>query len=162
MRKELNALRISQDHAQLLMETLQHVRDQAKIVRQGLDGAHVCQAASRQLATLILEACKVLTIVTNAGTTDNPAPVPTTPPIWAMVRDTNHADTTGLSQRQRQILDYIRNHIETRGYPPTVRDIGLAMGIGSPNGVLCHLKALEKKGCIARSHNRSRGLKLLI
>ena len=161
MRKELDQLKISQDHAQLLRIALERCRDQANVIRNGLTEAHACQATSRQLAVLILEASKVLHTVETAAPTDDPAPSPVPPKPGAMVADDDPADRTRLSVRQRQILEYIREHVASRGYPPTVRDIGLAMGIGSPNGVLCHLKALEKKGCIARSHNRSRGLKLL-
>jgi len=51
-----------------------------------------------------------------------------------------------LTQRQREIFNYIREKIENRGYGPTVREIGHNFGIKSPNGVMCHLKALEKKG----------------
>jgi hypothetical protein len=164
VRKELNALKISQDHAQLLRTALERCRDQAKVIRHGLDSDHVglcSRDASRQLAILILEASKILHTVETAGPTDDPAPVPSPPPEGRLVADDDPADTSGLTQRQRQILTIIRQHVETRGYPPTVRDIGLATGIGSPNGVLCHLKALEKKGFLARSHNRSRGMKLL-
>lgn len=47
-----------------------------------------------------------------------------------------------------------------RGYGPTVREIGIHMGIRSPNGVMCHLRALEKKGMIRRSANKSRAIEL--
>ena len=53
---------------------------------------------------------------------------------------------THLTPRQKEIYDFIRDKIESRGYGPTVREIGLAFKIQSPNGVMCHLKALEKKG----------------
>ncbi|HID77315.1 MAG TPA: repressor LexA, partial [Planctomycetaceae bacterium] len=51
-----------------------------------------------------------------------------------------------LTQRQRAIYEFIRQKIRERGYGPTVREIGRQFGIQSPNGVVCHLKALEKKG----------------
>src|SRR5260370_22089579 len=59
-------------------------------------------------------------------------------------------DFSSLTERQREIYDFIRSKIEGRGYGPTVREIGLGFGIKSPNGVMCHLKALEKKGLIIR------------
>ena len=49
----------------------------------------------------------------------------------------------GLTGRQGQVLDYIRQSITERGYPPTLREIGLHMGIRSTNGVNDHLRALE-------------------
>lgn len=65
-----------------------------------------------------------------------------------------------LTSRQREVLDFIREKIEGRGYGPTVREIGLEFKIASPNGVMCHLKALEKKGAITREANRSRAIQL--
>jgi len=65
-----------------------------------------------------------------------------------------------LTERQQRVLDYIRDRIENRGYGPTVREIGDEFEIRSPNGVACHLKALEKKGLIAREANRSRAIQL--
>ena len=65
-----------------------------------------------------------------------------------------------LTERQQRVLDYIRDRIENRGYGPTVREIGDQFEIRSPNGVACHLKALEKKGLIAREANRSRAIQL--
>ena len=65
-------------------------------------------------------------------------------------------DFSQLTQRQKEIYEFIRDKIEGRGYGPTVREIGDGFGIESPNGVMCHLKALEKKGLITR-RERSRG-----
>jgi repressor LexA len=61
------------------------------------------------------------------------------------------ADHPSLTQRQVEILDFIRDKIENRGFPPSIREIGEAFNIVSPNGVMCHLKALEKKGLIERN-----------
>jgi repressor LexA len=69
-------------------------------------------------------------------------------------------DFSQLTERQREIYDFIRIKIETRGYGPTVREIGEAFDIKSPNGVMCHLKALEKKGLIQRELNRARAIQL--
>jgi repressor LexA len=60
-----------------------------------------------------------------------------------------------LTLRQKEIYEFIRSKIEGRGYGPTVREIGLAFGIKSPNGVMCHLKALERKGYIRRIGKRA-------
>jgi repressor LexA len=70
-------------------------------------------------------------------------------------------DFTQLTERQREIYDFIRSKIEGRGYGPTVREIGLAFDIKSPNGVMCHLKALEKKGLIKREGFSARAIQLL-
>src|SRR5438105_9252669 len=70
-------------------------------------------------------------------------------------------DFSTLTDRQREIYDFIRDKIESRGYGPTVREIGLAFDIKSPNGVMCHLKALEKKGLIKREGFSARAITLM-
>src|SRR4051794_32689357 len=70
-------------------------------------------------------------------------------------------DMSQLTDRQREIYDFIRTKIETRGYGPTVREIGAAFEIKSPNGVMCHLKALEKKGLIIREGFSARAIQLV-
>jgi repressor LexA len=70
-------------------------------------------------------------------------------------------DKEPLTDRQRQVLDFIGRSIERRGYPPTLREIGEHMGIKSTNGVNDHLKALEKKGYLAREDLKSRALRPL-
>lgn len=64
-----------------------------------------------------------------------------------------------LTQRQRQILDFITASIDERGYPPTLREIGEHFGIRSTNGVNDHLKALEKKGYLRREDLKSRAMR---
>jgi repressor LexA len=71
------------------------------------------------------------------------------------------ADLDSLTPRQREIYEFIRGKIQGRGYGPTVREIGLQFHIKSPNGVMCHLKALQKKGLIHREPNMSRAIQLL-
>jgi len=66
-----------------------------------------------------------------------------------------------LTPRQKAVLDVITTTIESRGFPPTIREIAEMLEISSPNGVNDHLKALEKKGYIERSGNKSRGLRLV-
>src|SRR5579863_1940389 len=65
----------------------------------------------------------------------------------------------GLTQRQQMVLDYIRQSITERGYPPTLREIGARMGIRSTNGVNDHLRALERKGYLTREDMKSRALR---
>ena len=65
-----------------------------------------------------------------------------------------------LTPRQQQVYDFIREKIVARGFGPTVREIGDFLQISSPNGVVCHLKALERKGMIHRLANKSRAIEL--
>jgi len=66
-----------------------------------------------------------------------------------------------LTKRQKAVYEFIRGKIRSRGYGPTVREIGENFDIRSPNGVMCHLKALEKKGLISREPNMSRAIQLM-
>jgi len=66
-----------------------------------------------------------------------------------------------LTDRQKQVYEFIRDKIHNRGYGPTVREIGEQFQISSPNGVMCHLRALEKKGLITRQRNKSRAIELV-
>jgi repressor LexA len=66
-----------------------------------------------------------------------------------------------LTARQQQLLNYIDQVVSTTGVPPSIRQIGAALGITSTNGVRSHLKALEKKGYIHRSLRTSRGIAML-
>jgi repressor LexA len=73
-----------------------------------------------------------------------------------LVRD----DSRGvLTDRQREILEFITQSIRERGYPPTLREIGVQFGIRSTNGVNDHLRALEKKGHLLREDLKSRALR---
>ncbi len=67
-----------------------------------------------------------------------------------------------LTSRQQQLLTFIGEHLAEVGYPPTIREMADHMGIRSTNGVSDHLKALERKGYIARERNaKSRALSLV-
>ena len=55
-----------------------------------------------------------------------------------------------LTDRQRQILEYVNAHVDRHGYPPTVREIGEAVGLTSPSTVHAHLAKLESAGLIRR------------
>ncbi len=63
-----------------------------------------------------------------------------------------------LTARQRRILDFIRTWVERHGYPPSVREIGEAVGLVSPSSVAYQLKELEKKGFLRRDPNRPRAV----
>ncbi|HKD38769.1 MAG TPA: transcriptional repressor LexA [Myxococcaceae bacterium] len=63
-----------------------------------------------------------------------------------------------LTDRQKQILHFIVRESESRGFPPTIREIGEEMDIRSTNGVNDHLKALERKGYLIRGEQQSRSL----
>jgi len=67
-----------------------------------------------------------------------------------------------LTQRQREILDFISSSILERGFPPTLREIGEHFNIRSTNGVNDHLKALEKKGHLRREDLKSRAMRPIL
>ena len=66
-----------------------------------------------------------------------------------------------LTARQQQILDMIREHVESTGFPPTRADITHALGYRSPNAAESHLRALERKGVITLQAGSSRGIRLV-
>lgn len=66
-----------------------------------------------------------------------------------------------LTDRQKSVFLFIKNKISKRGYGPTVREIAEEFKIKSPNGVVCHLKALVKKGLIRRAAHKSRAIELI-
>jgi repressor LexA len=66
-----------------------------------------------------------------------------------------------LSHRQRQIVQYILQHTETHGYPPTVREIGEAVGLSSSSTVHAHLRALEQVGLIRRDAVLTRAIRVV-
>ena len=65
-----------------------------------------------------------------------------------------------LTKKQKIIFNFIRSTIEDRGFGPTIREIAEEMEFKSPNGVICHLTALQKKGWINRTNNKSRSIVL--
>jgi repressor LexA len=66
-----------------------------------------------------------------------------------------------LTKRQQEIFDFIRSYSEKNGYPPTVRDIGKAVGLASSSTVHAHLSNLEKLGVLRRDPTKPRALELL-
>ena len=71
------------------------------------------------------------------------------------------ADPDGLTARQRRVLEVIREWVERRGYPPSVREIGEAVGLTSTSSVAHQLRALERKGYLRRDPNRPRAVGVL-
>jgi repressor LexA len=67
----------------------------------------------------------------------------------------------GLNPRQREILEFLRNHSRNHAYPPTVREIGQAVGLSSSSTVQNHLNALEQKGHIRRDPTKSRTVEVV-
>ncbi|RJP79368.1 MAG: transcriptional repressor LexA [Candidatus Zixiibacteriota bacterium] len=66
-----------------------------------------------------------------------------------------------LTERQQAVLDFIRRQVQQKGYPPSIREIGLEFGIRSTNGVRTILEALERKGEISRAPRLSRSIELV-
>ena len=71
-------------------------------------------------------------------------------------------DATGLTPRQQRILNVLRESIEKRGYPPSIREIGELVGLTSSSSVAHQLRVLEQKGFIKRDPNRPRALEVFI
>lgn len=65
-----------------------------------------------------------------------------------------------LTARQQQVLDIVTSYIETNGTPPSLREIAGKLGVNGTLGIMKHLKALEKKGCLSRREGSSRGIVL--
>jgi repressor LexA len=82
--------------------------------------------------------------------------------------DTRHGGRTGegrlvdLTKRQKEIFDFIRRYAAKTGYPPTVREIGKAVGLHSSSTVHAHLANLEKAGLLRRDPSKPRAIELLL
>ena len=68
---------------------------------------------------------------------------------------------TDLTARQKQVLDFITSHLESHGFPPTLREIGEHLGVSGTLGVIKHLDALERKGLIRKTAGCSRGISVV-
>ena len=66
-----------------------------------------------------------------------------------------------LSKRQRAIYDFICSYTDEHGYPPSVREIGSAVGLASPSTVHMHLKVLEEMGLISRDPKKPRTIEVV-
>jgi repressor LexA len=74
------------------------------------------------------------------------------------VVEASASDADGLSVRQRRILAFIRDHVETRGYPPSIREIADIAGMASPSSAAHQLRVLERKGFLVRDPHHPRAL----
>jgi len=90
-------------------------------------------------------------VSTMANTSDKVTELPDGPP-----------DSTGLTPRQQRILNVIRDSLEDRGYPPSMREIGELVGLTSSSSVSHQLKMLEQKGFIKRDPNRPRAIEVFL
>lgn len=77
-----------------------------------------------------------------------------------MTHMTDQMPEPGLSDRQRRIVDFIAAFLASRGYPPTVREIGEATGLLSTSSVHYQLRTLQRLGIVIRESNRSRTVTL--
>jgi repressor LexA len=91
-----------------------------------------------------------------APTEDAATPKAGTPDVAQLDAKASRA----LTSRQTRILDVIREAVEARGYPPSVREIGDAVGLTSPSSVAHQLRVLEQKGYLRRDPNRPRALEV--
>ena len=76
--------------------------------------------------------------------------------------DVSQFDGDGLTSRQRLVLECIRSSVADRGYPPSMREIGAAVGLTSPSSVKHQLVALERKGFLRRDPNRPRAIEIVL
>lgn len=67
-----------------------------------------------------------------------------------------------LTKRQDDVLDFVKSYIASHGYPPTVREIGKAIGVNSPATVQAHLECLEEKGFIRKEGTKNRTIEVLV
>ena len=81
--------------------------------------------------------------------------------VRALPEPTEIAGNAGLTLRQRKVLDVIRDWLDRFGYPPSVREIGEAVGLTSTSSVAYQLRALERKGYLRRDPNRPRAVGVL-
>lgn len=67
-----------------------------------------------------------------------------------------------LTKRQEEIVNYMKEYVVSHGFPPTVREIGKALGVSSPATIHAHLANLEKKGIIKKDGSKNRAIELLV
>ncbi len=67
-----------------------------------------------------------------------------------------------LTKRQKEIFDFIRKYLRKYGYPPTVREIGKALGLHSPSTVHAHLAKLEQSGMLRRDPSKPRAIEVMV
>lgn len=67
-----------------------------------------------------------------------------------------------LTKRQKEVLNFIKEFMVKKGYPPTVREIGESLGLSSPATTFSHISQLEEKGYIRKNNSKNRALELLV
>jgi repressor LexA len=94
----------------------------------------------------------------------SPAPTPTQSPTHQPPALHQPAVVAGgpLTARQRQVLEFIDSEVRQRGYPPSVREIGEAVGLSSPSTVHAHLAALQDKGYLHRDPSKPRAIEVTL
>ncbi|SHM45447.1 SOS-response transcriptional repressor, LexA [Cryptosporangium aurantiacum] len=127
---------------------------QGRSSTDGAGGDNPAQAAGTGRVEAVADSGVVKTASDGAAPSTEPAPAA---PRRRGRRSTTTAGTP-LSPRQRRILEVIRDSVETRGYPPSVREIGEAVGLTSPSSVAYQLQALQEKGLLRRDPNRPRAV----
>src|SRR5918998_4808197 len=80
----------------------------------------------------------------------------------ATVSELSGIGSDRLTPRQRRVLETIRDSVDRRGYPPTMREIGEAVGLASPSSVKHQLTTLERKGYLRRDPNRPRAIEVVL
>ena len=98
--------------------------------------------------------------IDGGGSIDGPAVEPATTGTVAEIPD-GLPDESGLTPRQRRVLEVIRASVERRGYPPSMREIGEAVGLTSSSSVSHQLMTLERKGFLRRDPNRPRAIEVM-
>lgn len=86
---------------------------------------------------------------------DDAMPKPTATPLGA-----HHRTPSKITFRQRQVLDFIEQQMRERGYPPSVREIGEAIGLTSPSTVHSHLNTLQRLGYLRRDPTKPRAIEV--
>ena len=96
------------------------------------------------------------------GTTTDGSAAETAPLAKVRELPDGPPDATGLTPRQQRILSVIRDNIENRGYPPSMREIGEMVGLTSSSSVSHQLRVLEEKGFVRRDPNRPRAIEVFL
>src|SRR5690349_17176273 len=91
---------------------------------------------------------------------NSPAGTNTRPNTRANAAEPGGATGDRLTERQRQVLEFVDAEVRRRGYPPSVREIGEAVGLSSPSTVHAHLAALQDKGYLHRDPTKPRAIEL--
>jgi repressor LexA len=81
-------------------------------------------------------------------------------PVRDPTREASNMSETLLTGKRREILDFIAREVRERGYPPSVREIGLAVGLASTSTVQAHLNTLQKQGYLRRDPTKPRALEV--